>query len=263
MHRRCARRAPAFAALSLVAFAGAAQAGAWTQPKGQGQVIVKYEAMRGVAEYDAQGHRLPLPATRRDRAFGVLAEYGLSDGLTVQLKGEHQTGRDGGVDYSGLGPTEIGLSWRVWRDDRTSVSLYSGYAQAGEGRNAGYAAPGQGDGDVELRLSVGHAFDGPGGRWGDGRGFVEVQAARRLRDGLPDETRVDLTLGAHLDDDWMVLGQVFAGQTDGAEVRWASVETSLVRRFGRWSLQAGWRQAVAGRRTPDASGPVLALWRRF
>lgn len=263
MRGRCAGGAPAFAAFCLLAWSGAAQAGAWTQPKGQGQAIVKYEAMRAAAEYDAQGHRVPLADPRRDRAFGVFAEYGLSDGLTLQFKGEHQTGREGGFDYSGLGPTEIGLTWRVWRGDRTSVSLYGGYAQAGDGRNAGYAAPGQGDGDVEFRASVGHGFDGPGGRWGPERGFVEVQAARRLRDGLPDETRVDLTLGAHLGGDWMVLGQVFAGGTDDAAVRWASAETSVVRRLGRWSLQAGWRRAVSGRGTPDASGPVFAVWRRF
>ena len=61
----------------------------------------------------------------------------------------------------------------------------------------------------------------------------------------------------------MVLGQAFAGQADEGGARWLSLETSVVRRFGGWSVQAGWRETVAGRETPAASGPVVAIWRRF
>ena len=74
---------------------------------------------------------------------------------------------------------------------------------------------------------------------------------------------MDLTYGAHLRDDWMVLAQAFGGQTDGGEARWLSVETTVVRHFGAWSVQAGWRQTVAGRETPESGGPVIGLWRRF
>ena len=45
--------------------------------------------------------------------------------------------------------------------------------------------------------------------------------------------------------------------------RWLSMETSVVRRLGDWSLQAGWRQTAAGRETPISGGPVVAVWRRF
>jgi len=45
--------------------------------------------------------------------------------------------------------------------------------------------------------------------------------------------------------------------------RWLALEASVVRHIGDWSLQAGWRQSVAGRETPASKGPVLALWRRF
>jgi len=60
-----------------------------------------------------------------------------------------------------------------------------------------------------------------------------------------------------------VLGQAYGGVTDSGGARWLSVETSVVRRFGPWSLQAGWREAVVGREIPVARGPVLAVWRRF
>ena len=248
--------------MALLATATSAAAGTWTQPKGDGQIILKYEAMRADRGFDMDGSLADLPAERRDTVVGVFAEYGLTDRLTLQFKGDWQTGEDAFVDYEGRGPLEIGLTWQAWRDDRTAVSLYAGYADGGEGRNAGYAPPGVGDDDWEVRASVGRSFGGSG-RWGASGSFIDLQAARRMRGGLPDETRIDATVGAHLGDDWMVLAQAFGGQADDGGPRWLSVEASVVRNFGDWSFQAGWRQAVAGQETPESGGPVIAVWRRF
>ncbi len=250
--------------LAAVAFAAPAAAGAWPQGKGKGQVILKFEDMRADQGYDPDGQLADLPAERRDRVLGVFAEYGLTDRATLVIKGDWQSGEDAFIDYEGRGPLEVGIDWQVWGDDRTSVSLYGGVADGGEGRNAGYAAPGEGDRDWEVRASAGRSFAAPRGRIGAFTGgFVELQAARRMREGLPDETRVDATVGAHFGDDWMLLGQAYGGAAEGDGPQWLSVETSVVRRFGDWSLQAGWREAVAGRETPRSSGPVIAVWRRF
>ena len=249
--------------LALGALAPAqAFAGAWVQPKGKGQAIVKYERLSADSGFDASGEERDLPGERRDAALVLFAEYGASDRLTLQLKADWQDGEDAFVDYNGRGPIEIGATWQVWRDDRNAVSLYGGYAQAGEGRNAGYAQPGVGEHDWEARVSVGRSLGEMGARWGMDGSFIELQAARRLRDGLPDETRIDATAGARIGRDWMVLGQAFGGAADGG-ARWLSLETSVVRDFGGWSVQAGWRQTVAGREAAIARGPVLALWRRF
>jgi hypothetical protein len=255
------------ASLLLAAAASSAHAGAWTKPKGKGQAILKADVMQASRGYDSKGGLLALPETRTDRSVGLLVEYGLTDRLTAQFKGDWQSGEDAFVDYSGRGPTEIGFAWQAYRDDRYAVSLYAGYAISGEGRNAGYAAPGAGEQDWEFRTSVGRSFVGPEGGWagrlGPDRAFVEVQMARRLRDGLPHETRADVTIGGHYGANWMVLGQAFGGMTDGNGPRWLSIETSVVRTVGRWSFQAGWRRTVAGRETPLAQGPVIAVWRRF
>lgn len=248
--------AAGLACLTAVFAAGGARAGPWTQPAGQGQIIFKYEDMAADRGFDPDGALADLPADRRDRSLGVFAEYGLTDRLTLQFKGDWQRGEDAFVDYDGRGPAEIGVTWQVWRNADTALSLYGGYANGGEGRNAGYAAPGVGDHDWEARVSIGRSV-------ANGRGFVDVQAARRIRDGLPDETRADVTTGIHLNDNWMVLGQMFGGVADDSGPRWLNVETSVIRRFGRWSVQAGWRQTVAGQETPAAAGPMLALWRRF
>lgn len=250
------------AAMAFLAAAGPAAAGPWTRARGEGLAILKFEDIRADQGFDVDGSLADLPAERRDTAIGLFLEYGLTDRLTVQFKGDWQSGEDAFVEYEGRGPLEIGVTWQAWRDDRTAVSLYAGYADGGEGRNAGYAAPGVGDSDWEVRASVGRSFGGAG-RWGPSGSFVDFQAARRMREGLPDETRIDATAGAHLGDDWMVLAQAFGGQTDDGGPRWLSVETSIVRDMGDWSLQAGWRHAVAGRETPEGGGPVIALWRRF
>jgi len=250
------------AGLAAAALAAPAAAQAWNQPSGHGQVILKFEQMTAERGYDPNGVLVDLPAERRDTVFGAFAEYGLTDRWTVRFKGDWQSGEDAFVDFEGRGPLEIGVSWQAWRNDSTAVSLYAAYSDGGEGRNAGYAAPGQGERDWEVRASVGHSLvEG----WGPvpAGSFFEVQGARRMREGLPDETRVDLTYGMHMGDDWMVLAQAFGGQTDGGPARWLSLETSLVRDFGPWSVQAGWRQTVAGRETPQAGGPVIGLWRRF
>lgn len=246
------------------ALAGPALAGPWTPAKGKGQIILKFEDIRANQGYGPDGVPADLPAERRDTVIALFAEYGLTDRLAVQVKGDWQSGEDAFVDYEGRGPVEIGLTWQVWHDDRAAVSLYGGYADGGEGRNAGYAAPGVGEQDWEVRASVGRSFGGLDSRWSPSGSFIDLQVARRMRDGLPDETRIDATAGAHLGDDWMVLAQAFAGAGDGEDgPRWLSLEASVVRDFGDWSFQAGWRQAVAGRETPRSGGPVISLWRRF
>lgn len=253
------------AGLVLATAAPSAHAGAWSQPKGKGQVILKAEVLRASRGYDARGDVRPLLQDRTESALGLFSEYGLTDRLTVQFKGDWQSGEDALVGYNGRGPVELGLTWQAYRNSRTAVSVYGGYSVSGEGRNAGYAAPGAGSHDWEVRVAAGHSFGGAGRNSSAifDRAFVEVQAARRARTGLPDETRIDLTMGGHLGQGWMVLGQAFGGVVDGNGPRWLSVETSVVRNVGRWSLQVGWREAISGRETPVTGGGVLAIWRRF
>ncbi|HYD27195.1 hypothetical protein [Brevundimonas sp.] len=248
--------------LAVAALATPAAAGAWTKAKGKAQVILKFEHMEADRGFDPDGALADLPAERRDTTLGVFAEYGLTERLTLQFKGDWQSGEDAFVDFEGRGPIEVGVTWQAWRNDTTAVSLYAGYALGGEGRNAGYAPPGEGEQDWEVRASIGRSFS-DGTIQGRRRTFIELQAARRMRQGLPDETRIDFTHGVHLGEDWLLLNQAFGGVADEGGPRWLSVETSVVRNFGDWSVQAGWRQAIAGRETPQSSGVTLALWKRF
>lgn len=169
-------------------------------------------------------------------------------------------GHDRWARYSGRGPVEAGLRWAVLRGERSSLAVYLGAGEAGEGRNAGYAAPGEGSLDLEARVLFGRSAV-----WKGREVFVDLQAARLRREGLADETRVDATLGVRPRKNWLFLAQTYAGQADREPIRsrWLKSEFSVVRAVGDWSAQAGWRDTVSGRETTRDRGVVLALWRRF
>lgn len=244
----------------LAPVCGPAAAQAWTQPRNGGLVILKFEPMRADQAFDEDGTLLPIVSDRDDDTIALFAQYGLTDAFTLQLKADLQRGEDVGVSYEGAGPIEIGIVSRLYRGPRTAVSLYAGYAHGGGGRGSVYSAPGEGGSDAEVRLSIGTSR--PVRRLGGAEAFLEIQTAVRLREDLADEARVDVTAGLHLGANWMLLTQGYAGATED-RTSWLTSETSIVRRFGSWNLQAGWRQTLAGRNAAALEGPVIAIWRRF
>lgn len=252
------------AALLSLLFATAASAGAWPVPAGVTQVIVKHETMTSDEVFDGYGLRL-ASERRIDRELSVFVERGLSERLTLQGKASWQSGEDGLLTYDGRGPVEVGLRYAIVDRPKWKVAVYAGAAAAGEGRNAGYAEPGEGDGDVELRLLAGR--DGRLPRLlGGAPYFSEIQIAKLQRAGLPDEIRFDSTSGLRFGKSgrWLLLYQTYAGRTEKRAAEWINGELSLARDVGEgWTVQAGWRESFEGRNTPKASGPVVAVWRRL
>lgn len=245
--------------LAAACFGGEARAGAWPVPTGETLAILKYEGSRADEAFDADGARRAMPA-RVDETVGLYVEHGLTRRLTFQGKLGWTRGEDAFAAYDGRGPVELGLRYAAVQTDRAAVSLYAGAVLAGEGRNAGYAAPGAGEMDLEARLLMGRSFAVAGRP-----AFAEGQLARLARSGLPDETRLDLTLGLEPTPDWLLLAQIYAGRAAGDhdQPRWLKLEWSAVRRLGDWRLQAGWRQSLAGRSGPAEAGPVVGVWRAF
>jgi hypothetical protein len=243
-------------ALAAVCVCDQARAGAWPVEPGETLAILKYERAGAEEAWDLDGRRYDW-IERSDETASLHLEHGLTRRLTLQGKLAWSRGEEAGLAYEGRGPAELGLRYALFRNERMAISLYVGGIAPGDGRNVGYAAPGAGEAAGEVRLLAGRSFAA-----GDGSVFVEGQAARIGRAELPDETRLDLTVGYAPSDRWLLLGQTYAGWTD-AEPSWIKVEVSAVRHFGDWSLQAGWRGSVAGKAGPVEEGPVLALWRRF
>jgi hypothetical protein len=226
---------------------------------GEGLAILKYEDQRADEGFDPDGVHVAIDH-RRDETLSLYSEYGLTDRLILQAKAGVTRGHDRFVAYDGRGPIELGLRYALLHTDRSAVSLYLGAAKDGVGRNAGYAAPGRGDTDLEARLLAGTSRE-----WRGRHVFGEIQVARLKRGGLADETRADLTLGLRPAKPWLLLAQAYAGKAESKPVgsRWMKAELSVVRDLGDWSLQVGWRQALSGRETPADQGGVVAAWRRF
>lgn len=237
-----------------------AVAGAWPKAAGETQVIVKYEHQAADEDYDADGDAIGRLLDRVEDNATIYVEHGLTDRLTLQGKAGFTKGEDGAFDYEGRGPIELGLRAGLWRSESAVVSAYAGVAFAGEGLNAQYAPPGAGDVDVEARLLAGRS-----GRLAGMPVFGEVQAGGVIRRGLPDEARLDATLGVEPARGWLVLTQSYYGRAfaDGADPQWLKLEGSVVRRFGAVGLQAGWRETLAGRRAPRDGGPIVGVWLDF
>jgi len=238
---------------------GKATAGAWPIEPGRTQLIAKYERTHADEGYDPDGVLVTV-GHRRDELLSVFVEHGVTPRLTLQGKVGVTRGHDRWVDYEGRGPIEAGVRWTVRRDDRSSLALYVGAGEAGKGRNAGYATPGQGSLDLEARVLYGRS-----GVWRGRQVFVDLQAARLKRQGLADETRFDTTVGVRPAKRWLVMAQTYAGRTDRGEVgaRWVKSEVSVVRAVGDWSVQAGWRDTVTGREVARDRGVLLSLWRQL
>jgi hypothetical protein len=245
--------------LATMAAAGSSLAGAWPTPAGETQAIFKYEGSEATSGFDPSGVRQPI-AKLRDDSLSVFIEHGLTSRLTLQIKAGATEGSDQFIHYSGRGPVEIGLRYAVYDGSLGVLSVYAGAIAAGVGRNAGYAPPHAGEGDVELRVLAGR-----NAKLWDRPLFGEVQVARLFRRGLPDETHIDLTLGWEPAPHWLVLAQSYAGRAESSPVapEWAKVEGSVVRRLGPWAVQLGWREAAWGREAPREHGPVIGVWRRF
>ena len=239
--------------------ASVARAGAWPVAPGKTQVIGKYEPQSADHGFDPDGVLVDMDG-RRDESLSLLVEHGLSRSLTLQAKAGVTRGQDRWVSYSGRGPIELGLRWTARRDDRSALSIYLGAAEAGVGRNAGYAAPGQGSLDLEARVLYGRAAS-----WRGRPVYLDIQAARLRREGLADETRFDTTPGFRPSRGVLLLAQTYAGQAHraGGDTSWLKSEISVVRAFGDWSAQLGWRDTIAGRETARDRGVVLAIWRNL
>lgn len=242
--------------LVAVCACGEARAGVWPLDAGDTLAIVKYERAEAGDAWDIDGNRYDW-IERTDETASLYIEHGLTERITLQGKLAWSRGVEAGVPYAGRGPAELGLRLAVLDSGPTVVSVYAGALVAGDGRNVGYAPPGEGGVDYELRLLAGRSFTVQGRP-----AFLEAQVARLERAELFDETRLDLTLGYEPSPRWLLLVQSYGGLTE-AEPAWLKLEASAVRRFGDWSLQAGWRASVAGRAGPVEDGPVVAVWRRF
>ncbi|MCH8167963.1 MAG: hypothetical protein IID49_03615 [Proteobacteria bacterium] len=172
--------------LSLSA-AGPACAGAWTQAKGEGLVIVT--TGRRVAPV---GALTGGPISRDTNISQIYLEYGLFDGLTIGAKSYVELST---IDLEASSAALGGfVRKRVWQDGRGGVaSVQLGYAHPIEsllGASFAMAEPGA----VPEAHLAGLYGRGWGGDWGTA--FLSTGAAYHLRrEQTADDLRFEFTTG--------------------------------------------------------------------
>lgn len=227
---------------------------------GQTQSIFKYEGESADEAFDPDGFVVPI-APQDEESLSLFVEHGFTSRITLQGKLGWTRGTGQFAEFDGRGPIDLGARYALLKGPKTAMSVYAGVTFPGEGRNAAYyAEPGAGEMDVEVRLLAGRS----GTLWRRHL-FGEVQLARIAREGLPDETRVETTIGWEPRKRWLLLAQTYAGRAEAEPTAplWLKSEVSVVRDVGDWRLQGGWRSSSLGVESPVSRGPVLAIWRTF
>ncbi len=241
-----------------------AQAGAWPQAKGDTQVIISYEPGNADKGFDDSGDKtIALDRWKQDNV-SLYVDHGVNDRLTLTLKINYRDYITDSEHFSGLSSIEAGGRWTIKRSDDFVFALGASIEGLGKGRRNDFDVTAKGGTDTDLRAYAGKSFKMLGKD-----AFIDLQAARHLRQYEANEWRVDATLGVKPSAKWMVMAQVFAGRTDKASwghAAWANTELSVVRSFGsqqKTSVQLGFRQTTGGRNVPAVNALVVSLWKTF
>lgn len=255
---------------------GAANAGAWTLPQGQGQVILTLEGKAADQRFDDGGARVSID--QFDKAeLAAYFEYGLLDRVTLIVAPRFLRASMAPPDdqiSTGFGRTELGGRVLLGRFDPPTEGFWRGSVFSFQ---ATALIPGtvdvsdpllgsEGLAEYDTRLLTGTAF--AAGGW---TGFVDLAGAYRVRTGAaPDEVRFDATLGLRPQPRLTLLAQAFTTATvepgtpsnpDGWYLR-AQLGV-LYDLDAAWSVQAAVNTVVAGRNALAETGGLVGLWYRF
>jgi hypothetical protein len=245
-----------------------ARAGAWTQPEGDGQVIVE---VTGSAADRSFGNRAPVRFRR------ILAqtytEYGWNDNLTLVAATETASvnvTQNGAPYYAQDNALSAGIRWRadgaLGISDWGVFSVEAGLRFAGAFNFAISANRDTGGQGGQLRLLYGNSF-----RLWDRNGFVSVEAGEEFFAGeRPDETPLDLTAGLWLSENHLLLAQSFNLYAGAGRIaaypafNSHKLELSWVYRWTpRTLLQLGAFFSPAGNNALVEEGAGISVWRKF
>jgi hypothetical protein len=259
-------------ALSVLLFSGAtAHAGAWTEPKGDWQIISDAILSDADRAYDGQSAGR-TPVDFRRALFQTSADYGWNDYLTLFARLETAVAhyRDpytpaiSAVDNA----AEIGTRLRLMDDPDDGILSLEGSLRTAGAFNFAVSANSLAAGrSAGLRLLYGRNF-----QWQGLNGFLDFEIGETfLSRPRPNETPIDLTAGLWIDGKTMAMLQSFnligAGGGSGDSYpyfRSHKLEVSLVRKLSaRYSLQAGAFFSPAGQNALVEQGLCLSLWTNF
>lgn len=256
-----------FTALFLLLPCGA-QAGAWTQPAHDWQIITGIQLSEASRGFDSNS-RADVPLKFSKASLQSLTEYGLFDELTLFLDTETvavRSAQAGALPVTAIDNAfEGGARLRLFQDFGI-LSLQGSFRTAGAFNFSVSANSNAGGRGEEVRLLYGTGFE-----LLDREGFFDLEVAERfLSAPRPSETPIDLTLGLHLTPGTMLMLQNFNdigggnGHPPYAYFRSHKIEFSVVQRLSQhFSLQAGGFFSPAGQNALQEQGFGLSLWTKI
>ena len=258
----------AITATTAIVAAGPAFGGAWTLPKGQGQLIATSTVTQADQSFD---HDWVAHKTPRYRKFDMpfLFEYGATEDLTTIVSPSLQhvdIAAPYDAERTGAGYTEFGARYRLLHEKDWVFSAQGTMRIPGTGETGNPAAIGYTFPEFDARLLFGKSFTA-----GTRPAFVDFEVAQRFRGGgAPNEFRADLTFGLQATRRWLLLAQMFNVVSEGSGSRlfpsynYSKVELSAVYSINqRWAVQFGGISTVFGRNALQENGFVVGFWHYF
>lgn len=252
-------------ALSLAA-PRAAQAGAWTLPAGQTQIITSVTASNANATYDNSG--TAVPSAFQKLLGEVYAEHGVTDRITLILAPEFALAKvlspTGKLERASGFAIKGGARYRITNSFGV-LSVEASYKNAGA-FDMSVSHNNDSGREIELRLLYGTNF-----RLFHRNGYFDIEAGERWIAGArPNETPIDLTLGFKFSPRYQLLAQSFNIIAGGdakppyTYYRSHKLELSVLERlWGRVYLQTGGYYAPAGQNALVERGAISSVWVYF
>lgn len=258
-----------FVAAAFLLFASTtpdvANAGAWTLPAGETQIITGVTYSTANAKFESSG---AVPVVFHKILAQAYAEHGLTDRLTLVLVPEYATATEADPGQAIVHATnfavEGGLRYRV-TDAIGILSVQASYQTSG-GFDTPIAVVRKSGSEIEGRVLYGLNF-----KVFRRNGYLDAEVAQRWITGArPGETAADLTLGLHWSQKFTIMAQSFniisAGKGDPPYTYFRShkLQLAFVQRLWKGvSLETGAYYSPAGENALAEHGALAALWVHF
>ena len=247
-----------------------AQAGAWNQRAGEGQVISTSSWIHAGQVFNDDYDAVPLRGFTKTETR-LYIEQGVTDWLTLVGNGGFQTlnFRDGDsrFDFEGLDDTEIGLQFKVHAREGFASAIRASYIIDSKLDNRAVDVLRGGD-QYELRGLIGQSRETVLGDF-----FYDAQiAARTERFDRLDGIQGALTLGYKPTHRWLVMSQIYLNFSDDDVVDGFIVpkqtqltsHISIARQYkpGRY-VQFGAGQALFGQNIVKERSLFIGIWTEY
>jgi hypothetical protein len=257
--------------LSGILASSLAYGGAWTQKRGNSQLILTGLYYGADQMWDASGRERDQTKYSKYE-LNPYYEYGLRDWVTLGANLSFPFAAQGEQSNAGIGDSEFFARFRLLARNGFVFSLQPLVKLPSPWSLRDAPVLSGDDYDVEMGASAGYGFT-----LFKLNHFVNLDAGYRYRFGTPqDQIKLAATAGFSVTPKWMILPQLFIAksakmpassaftQSSGDDYDLTKLQLSAVYRLNsRLSLQAGAFAHIDGKNTGGGNGAMISIWRNF